>query len=213
MRRRALRRRALRRGALRRGALRRGRGWGSRWRFGGRRFDGARRLCLDLRHGRVRRRCRGCRRDGFDDRRSGGLGNRRDRRFDRLLRLRRWLDDAGGYRLWWRCLLRRLLNRCFGFHGSLDLRLWHRNRRRYDRIGVRLGERRRNSSSKRCEGDYDSRRQDGDNASRRADFKRCTHLCIDSSCLEQRGGLLHHCCHAQPSPPTLGLVQQLPRFC
>ena len=71
--------------------------------------------------------------------------------------------------------------------GACDFRLRSRNRRRDDLIGIRLGERRRNSSSERCEGDHDSRRQNGDNASLRAEFKRCTHLCIDSSYLTQRG--------------------------
>jgi hypothetical protein len=38
-------------------------------------------------------------------------------------------------------------------------------------------------------------------------------ICASTPQLTEHGGLLHHCCHAQPSPPTLGPVQQLPRLC
>jgi hypothetical protein len=38
-------------------------------------------------------------------------------------------------------------------------------------------------------------------------------ICASTPLVTERGGLLRHCCHAQPSPPTLGPVQQLPRLC
>ena len=38
-------------------------------------------------------------------------------------------------------------------------------------------------------------------------------ICASTPLLTARGGFLRHHCHAQPSPPTLGPVQQLPRLC
>jgi len=38
-------------------------------------------------------------------------------------------------------------------------------------------------------------------------------ICASTPLLTVSGGFLRHCCHGQPSPPTLGPVQQLPRLC
>jgi hypothetical protein len=69
-------------------------------------------------------------------------------------------------------------------------RLWTTDRnRRCDRIGVRVGECRSDSSGERCQRDHHSRRKNSDSASLTANLNWCSHMCVFSSELQERGGL------------------------